>query len=215
MIKVKVCGMLDPVNIREIAGAGPDYLGFIFYPGSKRYVGGNPDGSLFRMVPPETAKVGVFVNETADRLLELAGRCDLQVIQLHGTEEPDYCAAIKSAGYQVIKAFGIGTGHDLDCLEQYVPVCDYFLFDSRSDVYGGSGIRFNWDFLRHYQERVPFFLSGGIRSTDTGTIREIKHPGFYAVDINSGFETGPGVKDIEMVRSFIKEIKDRKHEVLG
>jgi len=207
--------MLDPTNIQATAGTGPDYLGFIFYPGSKRYVGENADESLFRMVPPEIAKVGVFVNETTDKLLELAGRLDLQVIQLHGNEKPDYCAAIRLAGYRVIKAFGIETEHDFDSLFRYAPVCDYFLFDSGSDMYGGSGIRFNWDYLRQYQEKVPFFLSGGISPGDTGTIREIKHPDFFAVDINSRFETRPGVKDIEMVRSFIEEIKDKKHEVFG
>lgn len=198
--------MLYPRNIQAVISTHPDYLGFIFYPGSKRYVGENPDESIFCLVPREIKKVGVFVDEAADKILEIAVRHSLHVIQLHGDEGPGCCAAIRSAGFSVIKAFGMEAEFDFDKLAPYVPVCDFFLFDSKSTIHGGSGVRFKWDILRRYNHDVPFFLSGGIGPEDIFFIRKLQHQQFFAVDINSRFETEPGIKNIEMVDSFITEI---------
>jgi phosphoribosylanthranilate isomerase len=210
MIKVKVCGMRDRLNIQAIAAVGPDYLGFIFYQGSKRYVGINPDKVLFSEIPAGIKKVGVFVNEKPEIVLALANQYDLNLVQLHGDETAAYCRAIVSAGLSIIKAFGIGPGFNFESLVPYLPVCDYFLFDAQSGQHGGSGLQFNWQTLNLYQLEVPFFLSGGISYEDARAIRSLCHPALYAVDINSKFETAPGFKDIDKVKTFIQEIKSIK-----
>ena len=199
--------MWDPGNVREVADTGPDFLGFIFYPGSKRYVGANPDAALFQQITGGIMQVGVFVNENPERVLELASDYALNLVQLHGSETAQYCQTIRSAGYKVIKAFGVDAGFDFDNLAPYLPVCDYFLFDTKSDLHGGSGLKFGWEKIQQYNFGIPFFLSGGIDPNDSGAIREIKHPAFFAVDINSLFEVEPGMKNVNQVKAFIKEIK--------
>jgi len=208
MIKVKVCGMLDPLNIQEVISTGPDYLGFIFYKGSKRYVGKDPDKALFLDIPVGIKKVGVFVNETPENVLALAALYDLNPVQLHGNEPVGDCKVIAASGLSIIKAFGIGQAFDFDSLIPYQPVCDYFLFDSRTEEHGGTGLRFDWDALNEYRLHVPFFLSGGISYEDAGTIRSMHHPFLHAADINSRFELAPGIKDKEKIQSFIMEIKN-------
>lgn len=210
MIKVKVCGMRDRMNVRAVIAAGPDYLGFIFYPGSKRYVGDHPAKNLFQGIPVKIKKVGVFVNEVPENILERAKQFNLSFIQLHSSESPDLCRTIGSSGLKVIKAFGIGSDFDFEKLISYAPVCDYFLFDTQTERFGGTGLRFNWDLLDRYKLDVPFFLSGGISSEDAGIIRLLNHPLLHAADINSKFEISPGVKDPDKVKSFIQEIKRSK-----
>ncbi len=207
MIKVKVCGMREPDNIREIASTGPDYMGFIFFPGSKRYVGENADTVFFNKVPARIKKVGVFVNEMPDRILELCYRYDLDIVQLHGSETVEDCRKIRSSGYQLIKVFGVDARFNFTTLAPYVQFCDYFMFDTKSEQYGGTGQKFSWDKIREYKYNVPFFLSGGIDTGDAETIRNMEHPAFFAVDINSRFETEPGIKNANRVKEFIKEIK--------
>ncbi len=210
MIKVKVCGLRDRINVRAVAAANPDYMGFIFYPGSKRYVGDSPDKDLFHEIPVKIKKVGVFVNEEPENILELAGKYNLNLVQLHGNESSDQCRTISSSGLRVIKAFGIGSDFDFERLVPYVPVCDYFLFDTQTELFGGTGLRFNWDLLSRYRLDLPFFLSGGIMVEDAGIIRSLSHPLLYAADINSRFEISPGIKDQDKVKSFIQKIKSSK-----
>jgi phosphoribosylanthranilate isomerase len=195
------------MNVQAIAGTGPDYLGFIFYSGSKRYVGDDPDKRTFREVTAGISKVGVFVDEKPENILQLASRYKLQLVQLHGSEPVAYCEAIRSAGFGVIKSFGVVTDFDFNSLGPYLPVCDYFLFDTKSDLHGGAGSKFNWDTLKQYSFEVPFFLSGGIGPEDAAAIREMHHPALYGADINSRFEIAPGIKDIDKVKSFIQKIK--------
>jgi phosphoribosylanthranilate isomerase len=208
MIKVKICGMKDQLNIREVAQLRPDYLGFIFYPGSERYVGENVDVALFKEVPRKIKRVGVFVNEHTEKILELAYTYELDIVQLHGSETPKDCMLIKSSGYQVIKAFGMDAVFNFTTLMTYLQFCDYFLFDTKSLNYGGTGQKFNWDKIKEYHYNVPFFLSGGIGPDDYNLIRQLNHPLMVAVDINSQFETAPGMKNIHIVRNFIKRIKE-------
>jgi phosphoribosylanthranilate isomerase len=151
--------------------------------------------------------VGVFVNEKPERMLELASRYVLHLLQLHGSESPQYCQIIRSAGFKVIKAFGVDAGFDFINLAPYLPVCDYFLFDTKSDLHGGTGLKFDWEKMHKYNFDIPFFLSGGIGPNDTNAVREIKHPAFFAVDINSRFEVETGIKNVKQVKTFIKEIK--------
>jgi phosphoribosylanthranilate isomerase len=210
MIKVKICGMCNSGNVREVAETGPDFMGFIFYPGSKRYIGESPDKSLLQQVPPGIQKTGVFVNQNIDIVLALSKKFVLDVIQLHGSEAPDYCSIVQSSGYKVIKTFGVDRDFDFNGLNPYLSTCDYFLFDTKTENYGGTGIKFNWDKIKDYHLDKPFFLSGGIGPEDIQTIKNISHKEFIAVDINSRFETIPGIKNTASVNSFIKELKTIK-----
>jgi len=207
MIKVKVCGMRDRLNVQQVAGAGTDFLGYIFYPGSRRYVGAIPDNGMFKDLPAGIQKAGVFVDEQPEVILELAERYSLQLIQLHGAESPELCMKIRSAGLRVIKAFGIAAGFDFNNVVPYEQGCDFFLFDSKSKEYGGTGLPFVWDLLEGYRLQVPFYLSGGIGPEDAKAVREFTHPALYAVDINSRFEIAPGIKDADKVRKFIQELR--------
>jgi phosphoribosylanthranilate isomerase len=207
MIKIKVCGMRDPANIIAVMELKPDYMGFIFYKGSQRFVGDNPELSVFHQIPAEIEKTGVFVNEQADVVIEKAYKYDLKLVQLHGNETVQDCIAIRSTGYKVIKAFGINLLFNFNDLKAYLKACDYFLFDTRSDQYGGTGLKFDWHKMREYPFDLPFFLSGGIASTDAAAISELHHPALHAVDINSKFEVVPGMKDANQVKEFIHQIR--------
>jgi phosphoribosylanthranilate isomerase len=207
MSKVKVCGLTDAGNARQVADAGADFAGFIFYPGSKRFVGENPRPDLFLNLPAHIKKVGVFVNEKKDRIIEIAGKYQLDMVQLHGTESAGFCNELKIEGIPVMKAFGIGEDFDFGRLMEYKDTCDYFLFDTRTILHGGSGIKFRWERLEEYDLNVPFFLGGGIGPLDVQKVRNIDHPCFFAADLNSRFESAPGMKDIEIVKAFIHHFK--------
>ena len=210
MLKVKVCGMTDSRNLSSIADAGPDFLGFIFYPGSPRYNGRAAADSLLSKVPATIEKVGVFVNEEPEEVVSITGILGIRIVQLHGSESSGYCAVIRSSGCRVVKSFGIDMEFDFDDLIPYYDTCDYFLFDTRSVLHGGTGVKFDWNKLSEYQHDKPFFLSGGIRPGDAHEIRGVCHRSLFAIDINSRFETSPGIKDPIAVRSFIREIKKTK-----
>jgi phosphoribosylanthranilate isomerase len=208
MIKVKVCGMCDPLNVKEIGEVKPDFMGFIFYSGSPRYLGEEPDLILYHNVPHSVKRIGVFVDEGNNRILDLSIRNGLDIIQLHGKESPVSCLQLKSAGLLVIKAFNIDNTFSFDNLRPFMLVCDYFLFDTKSEKHGGSGRKFNWEKLQEYSLDKPFFLSGGIGPEDTGVIKTLGNRGFFGVDINSRFEITPGIKDPVRVRAFINEIRN-------
>lgn len=208
MKRVKVCGMCDPLNVKEIAEAKPDYIGFIFFRGSPRYVGEEPEMALFNNVSPGIKKTGVFLNEDNYKILDVSMATGLDIIQLHGNESPETCLQLKTSGLLIIKAFNIGMEFGFENLIPYMPVCDYFLFDTKSEKPGGSGRKFNWEKLKEYTLDKPFFLSGGIGPEDAGVINAIENKGFFGVDMNSRFENTPGIKDITLVNTFIKSLKD-------
>ena len=207
MIKIKVCGMVDPVNLGEIAGTAPDFIGFIFYPGSKRYVGNSPDVSLFRNIPSGILKTGVFVNQESTLIIEITGRYGLDLVQLHGNESVEYCNSLRKTGLKIIKAFEMSDSFDFMTLNNYSEACEYFLFDTKTGIKGGSGSKFNWTKMDEYQLEKPFFLSGGIGPGDALMVRQINHKSLFAVDINSRFEIRPGIKDRDKIEAFINEIK--------
>jgi len=207
MSRVKVCGLTDAGNARLVADAGADFAGFIFYPQSKRFVGETPHADLFMNIPANVKKVGVFVNEKKDKIIEIVRKYQLDLVQLHGAEPAGFCNDLRLKGIMVMKAFGIGEDFDFDRLTDYKDTCDFFLFDTQTILYGGSGIKFRWERLEEYRLNMPFFLGGGIGPLDVQKVRNIKHPGFYAADINSRFETTPGLKDIETVKTFIQHFK--------
>ncbi len=205
--------MHEPLNVKEIAEAKPHYMGFIFYAGSKRYVGDYPDPELFLNVASGIKKTGVFFNENIENILDKSAITGLEVIQLHGSESPGSCSKLKASGLIVIKTFHISPDFNFGSLEPYNRGCDFFLFDTRSELAGGSGKKFNWDILAAYQADKPFFLSGGIDPGDSSAIKSLTNKGLYGVDINSRFEVSPGVKDAVKVKAFIKEIKEDSYEL--
>ncbi|MBN2813222.1 MAG: phosphoribosylanthranilate isomerase [Bacteroidales bacterium] len=194
-------------NMLEVAAVGVDYLGFIFYRSSKRYVGDKPDMELFNQVKSNISKVGVFVDEDVNTMLDITQRYNLNVIQLHGGETPLVCEKLKAKGVKVIKAFGVYESFDFSAMQPYTSVCNYFLFDTRSEQHGGTGIKFNWHKIDEYEFDIPFFLSGGIGAEDAGGILKLAHPLLHAVDINSRFEAEPGLKQVKMIKDFVTAIK--------
>lgn len=208
-MQVKVCGMRDPDNIRKIIEVSPDILGFIFYPGSKRFAGNLRNQDFHGLIPNHIMKAGVFVNDKPDHIQALTEKLGFQLIQLHGDEQPADCLVIRRKGIKVIKAFRIGTEFHMDDLDKYQNVCDYFLFDTDTKGFGGSGKKFNWEILESYRYHKPFFLSGGISVEDIPNLKRISNPWFYGVDINSKFEKEVGIKDVEKVAYFIQTIKNQ------
>ena len=208
-LKIKVCGMRDPENISGVVGAVPDYLGFIFYPKSKRFVGFNPSAEVMAVVPDSVKKVGVFVNEIPEKVQETVQNWNLNVAQLHGNETPEYCRQIQDSGITVFKAFSVDELFDFEMLDAYSKVCNYFLFDTKGQLPGGTGQKFNWQLLQNYKADVPFFLSGGIGPLDLEAIRHFGHPRWCGIDINSGFEISPALKDVEKVKYFISGIRSK------
>lgn len=206
-MQIKVCGMKYKDNIRELIALHPDFIGFMFYMHSSRYIGERIDPEILERVPATTLKTGVFVNAPETHIKKTGRTHQLDVIQLHGQESPEYCKAIREEGFYVIKVFQIQNPKDFDPLQAYQSVCDYFLFDTASQrYYGGTGQKFNWDILSSYNLDTPFFLSGGIHPEDAPKINQIQHNAFQGIDINSGFEIHPGLKDISKIQSLIRQL---------
>jgi len=203
-LKLKVCGMKFAANIASIASLQPDYLGFIFYDKSPRFIS-DVSAELIKYIPSEIKTVGVFVNEDLEIVKKKVNLYQLKAVQLHGDESPAYCSALKDAfnSLEVIKAFGVNEDFDFAVLDNYVAVVDYFLFDTKTKAHGGSGKTFDWKMLNGYKLDKPYFLSGGIDLEHVAAIAGIEDSRLYAVDINSRFEVEPGVKDAEKIRAFI------------
>ena len=208
-MKIKVCGLKFPKNIQALAELPVDMMGLIFYEKSPRYVD-NRDAYRINALALTIPKVGVFVDSTFEVVLDKVERFGLQLVQLHGQESPDFCHALREKGIPIIKAFRINTTDDLKICRLYEDCCDYFLFDTPTPHYGGSGSKFNWELLSAYIGTTPFFLSGGIEPEDAAIINQLDFPQLVAVDLNSRFETAPGIKDIDKIRRFISGITNKK-----
>lgn len=203
-LKIKVCGMKYSENREKVEHLQVDLLGYIFYPPSKRYVGEDANAKLFNS---HKSKVAVFVNESVNTILQLAEEWDFEFIQLHGNENPQTCEILKKQGLKIIKAFSVDEPFNFAKTKNFSDVSDYFLFDTKTKLYGGSGKKFNWEILERYEGKTPFFLSGGIGPDDAESIKRIKHLQFTGVDLNSGFEDEPGVKNVEKLQRFIQQVK--------
>ena len=195
---IKVCGMREADNIHEVEALGVDWLGLIFWPKSSRYVSERPD-----YLPQHAKRVGVFVDEAVDTVKKKADAYALDLIQLHGSESPDYIRALK-VSCSIIKAFSIATADDLEQTKDYEGLVDYFLFDTKGPSVGGNGVQFNWDVLKDYHGQTPFLLSGGIGPDDAERIQAFHHPQCIGIDLNSRFELSPGLKDINKLKQFIQ-----------
>ncbi|MGO4288717.1 phosphoribosylanthranilate isomerase [Chitinophaga sp. RAB17] len=205
-MRIKVCGITRINDLQALVANSVDYAGFIFYEKSPRFAGNKIDARSVR----ETTgiqKVGVFVNASQEQIQRTIADYALDMVQLHGDETPEFCATIRET-IPVIKAFRIGDNVNWQTeLAPFIPVTDYFLFDTASvKGYGGTGERFNWELLTTYPFDHPFFLSGGISPDQAADISEMQLPALFAVDVNSKFEDSPGVKNIELVEHFVKQI---------
>jgi phosphoribosylanthranilate isomerase len=232
-LKIKVCGMRDEENIREVSQLDIDYMGFIFYAKSPRYVqmissqsGTTPDYSRERlerqMGKQETAnvsgrlkRVGVFVDEMPQTIITRVYNYQLDFVQLHGNESPTMIENLKrtlipdiAPNIKIIKAISVSKAEDVGRYCDYEGLVDLFLFDTKCPIYGGSGSQFDWSVLDAYDGATPFLLSGGIGPDDVGRIRQFSHPRCIGVDVNSKFETEPGVKDVARLRTFVEALRN-------
>lgn len=217
-MRVKVCGMREPDNISALSQLPIDFMGFIFYPASPRFAGANKklEKWLAKESPMELksiARVGVFVNAELEDLLNRIHDYELDYIQLHGSESSEYCkelfslwdfSSIRRAS--IIKAFSIDEKFNFETVKAYEPYCKYFLFDTKGASFGGNGVQFDWSLLEQYKGETPFLLSGGIGEESAEAIKKLKHPQLAGVDINSKFETAPGLKDIAAIDRFIQNL---------
>ncbi len=204
---IKVCGMRDADNIRDLIELKPDMIGLIFHPGSPRFVS-NPDELAGVLdIERKFKLVGVFVDEDISLIRSLHKSLNFGYIQLHGNESPEYCGELKSRGFKVIKAIGISDVGDLKKVSPYSGIADIYIFDTKTSQHGGSGSKFDWSIIDQYYGAAPFLLSGGIGPEDNPAI---DHPAFAGVDLNSRFETSPGIKDIGLLSYYFKKLRNDK-----
>ena len=204
-MKLKVCGMRELENISALSELKPNYIGFIFWAQSSRFV-----DKKTPLLDKKIIKTGVFVDATFDYILTKIKDHQLDAVQLHGQESCSYCKMIKDYGLKVIKSFSIKNTFDFNTLEDYENSCDYYLFDTKGKLPGGNGFTFDWEVLDKYPSQKPFFLSGGIGVDNLNEIKKLvktKLP-IHAVDVNSKFENAPGNKNIELLKKFKKEIDE-------
>ena len=206
-MKIKVCGMREAENIREVEALGIDMMGFIFWPKSSRYVSQRPD-----YLPTKCKRVGVFVDEDPEHVKRLADDYGLDYIQLHGHETPEVISFLRTPALphpRILKAFNISTAEDLLQTQPYEGLVDDFLFDAKGKSVGGNGEKFNWDVLDAYDGETPFLLSGGIGPDDVERVHAFRHPKCIGIDLNSRFELSPGLKDIAKLKEFIYNLKEK------
>ncbi|OFX77702.1 MAG: hypothetical protein A2X12_09370 [Bacteroidetes bacterium GWE2_29_8] len=203
-MKIKICGLNNAANINELRMLDIDIMGFIFYDKSPRYF---YNGDAKQLKDINKTKAGVFVNADYDKIMKEVGKHELNIVQLHSNETPELCLKLKSNGLRVIKAIQIDNKEDFNTIPYYEGTIDYFLFDKKTEQYGGSGKRYNWNILNDYELNIPFFLSGGISLEHTEEIMSLNNILLYALDINSRFEMSAGIKDTKKIEEFIKIIK--------
>lgn len=208
-MNIKVCGITEMKQLQQLDGLDIDFAGLIFYPESPRYVGDKLNKKEVKKADFDLKKAGVFVNPEMIDVLDAIDDYGLEVVQLHGDESPEMCEDLSSE-VEVIKAFRITGNEDIDKLvAPYDAVCDYYLFDTGGlkESFGGTGQQFDWNILSKAKIEKPFFLSGGIGVEDAAKVKAFKHPDLFGVDINSKFESAPGVKDMKLILQFKQAMK--------
>lgn len=199
---IKVCGMRDADNVAHVAALTPMLMGFIFYEKSPRNaIGMDPD--TIKLLPAFVKPVAVFVNADQEYILHTTATYGIDIVQLHGTESPDLCASLQQQGLTVIKSIPVSDDIDWALYAPYRDCVDLFICDTRCESGGGSGRKFNWDVLRNYPLGVPYLLSGGIGPDDVDNVVNAMFPDMMGIDINSRFESEPGVKDLRLLIKFI------------
>tara|TARA_B100000900_G_C20565820_1_gene711034 strand:- start:601 stop:1221 length:621 start_codon:yes stop_codon:yes gene_type:complete len=204
-MKFKVCGLFNEENIYQVARLNPDYIGHIFWEKSVRYVRNNTP-----KLKKEIKKTGVFFNSSFESVVHKIKTHDLQCVQLHGDESIQFCKKILDNGTQVIKSFRVDDNFDFSILKSYDDYCDLFLFDSKSQLPGGTGNSFNWKILEKYKLKKEFFISGGIGIHSIDSLFELFKMDLpiYGIDVNSKFEDDMYLKKIDELKIFIETIKN-------
>ena len=201
---VKVCGMTEADNIRQVEQCGADWMGFICYDRSPRFVPAAPS-----YLPRRARRIGVFVDAGYADIIRRTDELGLHGVQLHGSEPPALCRALRKAGLTVVKTFALSHADGLEATADYADVCDFFLFDTPCPQHGGSGRAFDWQLLNGYRGHVPFLLSGGLRPESLDALASFSHPRWAGIDLNSGFETRPGLKDANALVAFLTSLREK------
>ncbi|MCA5004557.1 phosphoribosylanthranilate isomerase [Sphingobacterium sp. WQ 366] len=202
-LKIKVCGMRDVENIQQLLKLPVDYIGFIFYSKSARFV----TERLAISFPSTIKKVGVFVNASKEEIITKIKEFDLQVVQMHGDESPEFCQEIKDLSIETFKAFGIDDDFNWESISAYEGKVDYFLFDTKSKQYGGTGQTFDWEKLKDYPYDTPYWLSGGISLENIEEAANYKDNKLYGLDLNSKFELEPALKNTDSLTQAFSILK--------
>lgn len=207
--QIKVCGMREPANIADLVELPINYIGTILYPKSPRYSGEREDtAQAFRSLNSSVQKVGVLVHPTLSFIEEMQEKFAFDYLQLHSDESLDFCReAAKIA--PIIKAFGIDTTTNFQTIESYSTIADFFIFDTATKAYGGSGKKFDWTLLDNYHGEKPYLLAGGLTVDDAQSLTTITDPRCMGFDINSGFEISPALKDISQIKEFVTTIHEQ------
>lgn len=208
-MKIKVCGMRQPENIDAVAGLDIDYMGFIFYPKSPRYITDLQPETIALLKTRGVEPVALFVDEQLEKVTEIMDRHGFSTAQLHGNETAEYCASLKSKGFNVIKAIGVLTENDLGRWRGYQDIADMLVIDTKTPGKGGSGKKFDWEMLSQAEIGMPFLLSGGIGTEDAAAVKSLYSNlkgEMIGVDLNSRFEVAPGLKDITLLSKFINQL---------
>jgi phosphoribosylanthranilate isomerase len=211
-MRIKVCGLTNIQQIRQLNELGIEFAGFNFYPRSPRYVHKSMPSTAIKKIRGKINKVGIFVDEDADELLRTVDDCGLYLVQLHGNESPRYCERISNY-ITVIKVFRLSDDDNVMWkIKDYYDAADIFMFDTETTSFGGSGKKFNWQILKDLKINKPFFLAGGIAAEDADEVRAFAQlpvsKDLFAIDINSKFELMQGVKDIELIKTFRKKLSE-------
>lgn len=203
MTKIKICGITNKIDALAAADLGVEMLGFVFYGKSKRNVSPDTARDIINELPGSILKVGVFVDEEKNKILDIAADVSLDILQLHGDETPEYCASFKD-GYKVMKAFRVKDRTSLKTVNDYMT--DYYLFDSyQKSSAGGNGKAFDWKLLKDFEILKPFILSGGLDPENVG--KAIMEMAPYGVDVSTGVESAPGKKDISLLKKFVANVR--------
>lgn len=211
-IKLKICGLRSRENVDEVLRIKPDFIGFIFYKSSPRFVGEGYEWIGKLVTDPRTRKVAIFVDDSIENILKITQVSGIDYVQLHGTEKPETCMILRKKGLRVIKVFSVDDHFSFEEMKEYPGTVDFFMFDTRGKYHGGNGIPFDWSLLEKYPYQVPFFLSGGIGIDNIRHVKYLNHPMLYAVDANSRLESMPGIKDSSLLEKFREEFEKMSHD---
>ncbi len=193
-------------NINDVSCLSIDFMGFIFYHASPRFVG-ELDKNILKNIPSQIQKVAVFVNSSVEEICSITKKYEFDLVQLHGNESVEDCKYLHEQNIDVMKAFSIDADFSFSTIENYAPYCKYFLFDTTTTLFGGGGVQFNWNLLENYVYETPFFLSGGISLENIEEALKINHPKLFGFDINSKIEDSAALKNIATAKQLIQKIK--------
>jgi len=206
--KFKICGMRYLPNVKELLAFKPDYLGFIFFVGSKRFTAAHEMDRIVKLDFGNTKRVGVFVNEDIETVLEFRDRGYFEVVQLHGDETPEYAGRLKKEGLEVIKAINVDDQLNGETLNAYHGHLDYLLFDTKGKYRGGNGWKFDWNILKRINHKTPFILSGGLTPADIEKTLSLNIPEMKVLDFNSQLEVKPGIKNVSLVEELVQTLAE-------